>query len=110
MMNPDEISYSQLDITENIGDNERLEPEEWISTMALNAMTPASEANGLPPVGANEEQVYSVAEALSQIRESFAISTDGVYCPVCHIANTQLAKLGFACPKCGRPLLRFGWD
>jgi hypothetical protein len=34
-----QISYSQLDITESFGDNERLEPEDWISTVPLSAMT-----------------------------------------------------------------------
>ena len=110
MMPPGQISYSQLDITETFGDNERLKPEDWISTVPLNKMTPDGQASGLPPVEASDEEVYTVAARMSQIRESIPISSDGVYCPVCHIANTQLAKLHTPCPKCGRPLLKFGWD
>jgi hypothetical protein len=110
MMPPGQISYSQLDITENFGDNERLEPDDWISTVALSTMTPNGQASGLPPADASEEEVYAVAARMSQIRESIPIPSDGVYCPVCHIANTQLANLRTPCPKCGRPLLKFGWD
>jgi hypothetical protein len=73
-------------------------------------MTPNGEANGLPPADATDEEVYAVAARMSQIRESIPIANDGVYCPICHIANVQLAKLPTPCPKCGRPLLKFGWD
>ncbi len=104
------ISYSQLDITETSGDNEQLKPEDWISTVPLNKMTPNGQTSGLPPVDASDEEVYAVAARMSQIRESISIASDGVYCPVCHIANTQLGKLGTPCPKCSRPLLKFGWD
>jgi hypothetical protein len=109
-MPPGEISYTQLDITERFGDNERLKPEEWISTVPLNKMTTKGQTSGLPPVDANDEEVYAVAMRMSQIRESIPIPSDGVYCPICHIANIQLAKLHTACPKCGRALLKFGWD
>ena len=51
-----------------------------------------------------------VASKLSQVRESIPIPNDGVYCPICHIANIELAKLRTPCPKCGRALLKFGWD
>jgi len=110
MMPPGQISYSQLDITETFGDNERLKPEDWVATVSLNKMSPNSQANGLPPDNASEEEIYSVAAKMSQIRELIPIPSDGVYCPICHIANTQLAKLRTPCPKCGRPLLKFGWD
>ncbi len=103
------MSYSQLDITESFGDNERLKPDEWISTEPLNLTTPDGEAWGLPPVEASDEEVYAIASSMSQIRESIQIPNDGVYCPVCHIANTQVARLRMPCPKCGRPLLKFGW-
>ncbi|QDU28831.1 hypothetical protein ETAA8_39360 [Anatilimnocola aggregata] len=110
VMPPGEISYSQLDITETFGDNERLKSDEWISTSPLNKMTPKGEASGLPPADATADEVYAVADKMSRIRESISIPNDGVYCPICHIANVQLGKLRSPCPKCGRPLLKFGWD
>ena len=107
-MPPGEISYSQLDITERFDDHLHLKPEEWILTVPLNKSVP--NGKGLPPVDASADDVYKAAVTLSQFRESISIPNDGVYCPVCHIANTQLAKLRTPCPKCGRPLLKFGWD
>jgi hypothetical protein len=92
MMPPGQISYSQLDITESFGDNERLTPDDWISTVPLNTMTPNGQASGLPPADAADEEVYAVAARMSQIRESIPIANDGVYCPICHIANVQLAS------------------
>ncbi len=108
MVPPEEISYSQLDVTERFGDNLHLKSADWISTIPLNKSVP--DGKGLPPVDASADEVYKAAEKLSHFRESFSIPSDGVYCPVCHIANTQLAKLHTPCPKCGRALLRFGWD
>ena len=108
MMPPGDISYSQLDITERFDDHLHLKPEDWISTVPLNKSAPSGK--GLPPVDASADEVYKAAARLSQLRESISIPSDGVYCPVCHIANTQLAKLRTPCPKCGRPLLKFGWD
>src|SRR4051812_17043260 len=93
LMPPGQISYSQLDITESFGDYARLKPEDWIATLPLNKMTPNAQASGLPPADATDEQVYAVAARMSQIRESIPIPNDGVYCPICHIANVQLAKL-----------------
>lgn len=104
------IMYSQVDITESFGDNERLTPEEWISTNPLNASTDDPESMGLPPRGANPGEVYRIASELSAPRESIPIPTDGVYCPICHIANIDLGKLRTPCPQCGRALLKFGWD
>ena len=106
-MPPGEISYSQLDITERFDDHLRLKPDDWIETVALNKSVPNEK--GLPPVGASADEVYAVADRLSTLRETITIPNDGVYCPVCHIANTQLAKLRTPCPKCGRGLLKFGW-
>ena len=105
---PGEISYSQLDITERFDDHLRLKPDDWIQTVPLNKSVP--NGKGLPPVDASADEVYKAAERLSRLRESISIPSDGVYCPVCHIANTQLAKLHTPCPKCGRALLKFGWD
>ncbi|MBI3870607.1 MAG: hypothetical protein HY299_18925 [Verrucomicrobia bacterium] len=107
-MPPGELSYSQLDITERFDDPLRLKPDDWIQTAALNESVP--DGKGLPPVGASADEVYRAADRLSRFRESIAVPNDGVYCPVCHIANTQLARLRAPCPKCGRPLLQFGWD
>ena len=107
-MPPGELSYSQLDITERFDDHLHLKPDDWIQTVPLNKSVP--DGKGLPPVEASADEVYTAAERLSQLRESIAIPGDGVYCPVCHIANTQLAKLRAPCPNCGRALLKFGWD
>ena len=105
---PGEISYSQLDITERFDDHLHLKPDDWIQTVALNKLVP--NGKGLPAVDAGADEVYKAADKLSRFRESISIPNDGVYCPVCHIANTQLAKLRTPCPKCRRPLLKFGWD
>ena len=107
---PEQIHYTQLDITENFGDDTRLAPDDWVATQPLNATTPDPESSGLPPIGAPDEQVYAIASELSEIRESIPVPSDGVYCPVCHIANVDLGRLRTPCPKCGRPLLKFGWD
>lgn len=107
-MPPGEISYSQLDITERFDDNLRLKPEDWIATVPLNTSSP--NAKELPPLNATADEIYLAGARLSQLRESIPVPNDGVYCPVCHIANTQLAKLRTPCPKCSRPLLKFGWD
>ena len=104
------ILYRQLDITESFDDNLGLTPDEWISTFPLNKTTPNGRAMGLPSADASEEEIYEVASKLSQVRESIPIPNDGVYCPICHIANIDLAKLRTPCPKCGRALLKFGWD
>jgi hypothetical protein len=106
----DQISFSQLDITEDFGDDARLEPDDWIATVPLNTMVPNPETSGLPAVGAADDDVFKVASRLSFIREFIGARGDGVYCPVCHIANTQAAKLRTPCPHCGRALLMFGWD
>jgi hypothetical protein len=110
MMSPDELRYSQLDITEAFGDNTRLALDEWVATVPLNELDQGIQAQGLPPADASHDEVYSLATTLSQVRESVMIPSDGVYCPVCHIANAQLERLRTPCPKCRRPLLRFGWD
>ena len=47
---------------------------------------------------------------MSELRESILISSDGVYSPVCHIANVDLCKLRTPCPQCRRGLLTFSWD
>jgi hypothetical protein len=107
---PNNAIYSQIDITERFGDNLSLGPNDWIGTSPLNARTEKPESMGLPSRGASDEETYRVADRLSRLRESVAIPDDGVYCPICHIANTQLGLLRKPCPKCGRPLLKFGWN
>ena len=113
-MPPGELSFTQLDITESFGDNLRLKPEDWIETVPLNKLNnetvTSGHANKLPPVDATDEAIYSMASRLSEIRESLVIPDDGVYCPICHIANVELSKLRTPCPKCERLLLKFGWD
>jgi hypothetical protein len=104
------ISFSQVDITERFDDDQRLGSDEWISTTPLNATISNPEAMGLPSRGADADEVYRVASRLSALRESIPVPNDGVYCPVCHIANVDLGKLRTPCPQCGRALLKFGWD
>ncbi len=113
-IDPSKLMFSQLDVTENFGDNTSLKPDDWINTQPLNTM-PNPEIMGLPSQSATVDEVYGIGERLSKLRDDTAKDTglmqnDGVYCPICHIANTQLALLGQPCPKCKRPLLRFGWD
>lgn len=108
-MAADEIMYSQLDITEQFDDNQRLGKDEWITTTPLNATMKNPESSGLPSPDAGPEEVYRVASKLSELRESIPIPDDGVYCPICHIANIDLEKLRTPCPTCGRELLKFGW-
>ena len=108
-MPAEEIAFSQLDITENIDDNQNLAKDEWIATTPLNARIPNPESAGLPARGADADEVYRAALAMSAIRESIALPDDGVYCPICHIASVDLAKLRTPCPQCGRELLKFGW-
>ncbi|HWY87675.1 MAG TPA: hypothetical protein VNX28_13165 [Gemmataceae bacterium] len=103
------MSFSQVDITEAFGDDHRLDPDEWIATTPLNATTKNPESMGLPPAGAGEDEIYRVASKLSELRESILIPNDGVYCPVCHIANVDISRLRTGCPQCGRALLKFGW-
>jgi hypothetical protein len=104
------LSYSQVDITEAFGDNQQLGTDEWISTTPLNATTKNPESMGLPSMGAGADEVYRVASKMSELRESIPIPNDGVYCPVCHIANVDLTRLRKPCPQCGRGLLKFWWD
>ena len=107
---PGPIYYSQVDITEHFGDDERPGPDDWIATTPLNKLDPDGQASGLPPADAADEGVYAVAARMSEVRESIPVPNDGVYCPICHIANVRIEKLRTPCPKCGRPLLKFGWS
>lgn len=109
MIDPQELSYSQLDITERFDDNQNLGSDDWIETRPLNAAIEDPASAGLPSLDADAEDVYRIATTLSELRESIPIPDDGVYCPICHIANVDLAKLRTPCPKCGRGLLKFGW-
>ena len=102
--------FSQVDTTERFGDDLSLDANDWIETVALNTLVSDGESMGLPAIDASEEDVYSIAAQLSSIRESIETSNDGVYCPTCHIANVNLSLLRTPCPKCGKELLKFGWD
>jgi hypothetical protein len=105
------FSYSQVDITERSGDAQALTASDWISTTPLNSMVETPESRGLPPLGVNnEDEVYRIASRLSVLRDAIRIPNDGVYCPICHIANVDLTRLRTPCPRCQRDLLRFGWD
>lgn len=104
------IQFSQVDVTERHDDDTHLGPEDWIATSPLNRIMPDPVPMGLPEPDADAETVYRIAQRMSRFREAIGIPQDGVYCPLCHIANTQRRRLGTACPRCGRPLLAFGWD
>lgn len=104
------ISFTQVDTTERFDDNVGLAPDKWIATIPLNTITQNPEDMGLPALGAGADEVFRIASQLSRIRESIPMLNDGVYCPICHIANVELAKLHTPCPQCGRELLKFGWD
>src|SRR5580704_4193452 len=104
------IQHSQVDLTERFGDDQRLGPDDWIETTPINRLDPDPESVGLPSLAAADEEVYRIAAAMSAIRESLPLARDGVYCPICHIANIDRGKLRTPCPKCDRALLQFGWD
>ncbi len=104
------MTYSQVDITEAFGDDQRLGPNDWIAAVPLNSSTRDPESMGLPTAGAGPDEIHRAASKLSELRESIPGLNDGVYCPVCHIANVDLGRLRTPCPQCGRPLLKFGWD
>ncbi len=103
-------SYSQVDTTERFDDNQGLGLDDWIATIPLNSITKNPESMGLPALGVTEDEGYLIASKLSTMREAIPIPNDGVYCPICHIANIDLGKLRTPCPKCKRELLKFGWD
>ena len=103
-------SFSQVDSTEGFEDDQNLDVDGWIPTTPLNKSIENPESMGLTAIGATADEVYRIASHLSAFRESVAIPRDGVYCPICHIANTDIGKLRTPCPRCERALLQFGWD
>ena len=107
---PSTIAFTQVDTTARFDDNSTLAADDWIETVPLNRLVPDGESMGLPAIDATAEQIYSIASKLSRIRESLDITNDGVYCPICHIANVNLTLLRTSCSKCGNELLQFGWD
>jgi hypothetical protein len=104
------MSFSQVDSTEGFEDDQNLGADDWISTVPLNRSIQNPETMGLPAIGATVDEVYRIASQLSTFRESISIPRDGVYCPICHVANIDIGKLRTPCPRCGRALLQFGWD
>ena len=113
-LDPRDLSFLQTDVTKSSEDNRSPGPNDWIETTPINASVPeAQRPRGLPPLDATEDQIYQIADRGSRLRESLRrsdqLSSDGVYCPICHIANTQLSLLRKPCPRCGRELLLFDW-
>lgn len=107
------LQCSQTDITDRFGDNLRLKPDEWIETRPINLKAKTPESMGLPPLNSTDNEIYEIARKMSTLREKInpkLVPNDGVYCPICHIANITIEKLHTPCPKCGRKLLKFGWD
>lgn len=109
-LDPSTLNYTQVDITEYFGQNLSLSPEEWVPTIPMNERLGHDNNGNLPALGSSDHEIYRIASDLSEIREQFHVADDGVYCPVCHIANVDIAQLGKECPKCSRPLLAFGWS
>ena len=109
-VDPNELRFSQLDITETFGDDQRYTADQWVPTVPLNASIENPEDRGLPARDASADVIFEVAVKLSALREQFSLPGEGVYCPVCHIANVDHKKLHQPCPKCARKLLSFGWD
>jgi len=114
VLDPRELWFAQTDVTKSSGNNPSLGPSDWIETTPINASVPEERRpRGLPPLDATEDQIYQIADRGSRLRESMRrtdqLSGDGVYCPICHIANTQLSLLRKPCPRCGRELLLFDW-
>jgi hypothetical protein len=109
-----EVSFTQTDVTKSSVNSLSLGPSDWIETTPINASVPEKQRpRGLPPLDATEDQIYRIADCGSRLRESIRrsdqLSGDGVYCPICHMANTQLSLLRKPCPRCGRELLLFDW-
>ena len=105
----EELNFTQVDITERFGDNLSLSIEEWIETFPINKLGENINPGNLPRPNASDEEIYQIASKLSEITESFNRVKDGVYCPICHIANINRDNLRTPCPRCGRPLLSFDW-
>jgi hypothetical protein len=103
-----ELNFTQVDVTERFDDHLSLSKDEWVETVPINKFVEGRPEN-LPAVDASEEEVYRIASELSRIRESFRVASDGVYCPICHIANVDIENLRTPCPRCRLPLLAFGW-
>lgn len=109
LVDPSTLNFTQVDFTEYFDQNLSLSPEEWVPTVPMNKMLGHDNRGNLPTFDATDHEIYRIALSLSEIREQFQIPDDGVYCPICHIANTDISKLGKGCPECERPLLAFGW-
>jgi len=110
LLSRDEMLFTQVDFTEAFGDNLAIGKEDWITTIPITTALGVSHRKGLPPSDASDGEIYAIATGLSEIREQFPVVTDGVYCPVCHIANIDREKLRTPCPNCNRELLLFDWN
>jgi hypothetical protein len=106
-IDPGELNFTQVDFTEFFDQHLELSPQEWTETAPMNKVL--KDLGNLPPLNATDDEVFRIASELSAIRERFQVHDDGVYCPICHIANVDISNLRKPCPKCARPLLAFGW-
>ena len=105
-----ELNFTQVDFTDLFDKHLSLSKDEWVETVPMNKVIGHNQGGNLPDFDSSEHEIYRIALGLSEIREAFTIYGDGVYCPICHIANIDIEKLGKNCPKCERPLLAFGWN
>jgi len=70
---PSTLAFTQVDTTERLDDKQVLGADDWIATVPLNTLVPDGENLGLPGIDATQDQVYSVASKVSEIRESLDI-------------------------------------
>jgi len=102
--------YGQLDVIEPERDV-KMTSSDWVQTVPIIVNDDYRETLGYAHKDDSPEEVYERAMMLSMVRnQHIKDDSDGVYCPLCHIANIELSKQGDPCPQCERPLLRFGWN
>lgn len=111
LVNPSGVQFSQLDILQG---QPKPKQDEWAPTTAISTLIAEPEKSGLPNKQATPDEIHAIATRFSQKRERIMArldktQEDGVYCAVCHIANTDIELLHMPCPQCGRELLEFGW-
>ena len=79
LVDPEEIGFTKLDITEEIGRPTELSRDDWIKTDPINSHAGAEGARGLLSAIAYDAAVYGAAVKLSGIREDIGVEGDGVY-------------------------------
>ena len=106
----EEFLFTVVDIVETVSEGSGFGKDDWVATTPIIKVLGVDHKKGLPSSDVPDGEIYAIAVGLSEIREEFQIATDGVYCPICHIANIDRQRLRTPCPKCGRELLLFDWN